>query len=139
MARELDSELAQKLPRQRSDRDAHRRLTRARTLENVTQIPPVIFLPANQIGVPRARSNHLAVTLRRLLRLLCRHDLEPVLEITILDHQRDRRSERLTVPNPGQYLHLIGLDLHSPTAPVTLLPAPELVIDIARIDRQTCR
>ena len=55
-------------------------------------------------------------------------------EIFVFDCQSDRRTERLAVPDAGQYLNRVGLDLHPTTASIALLTPPKLVVYRIDID-----
>ena len=68
------------------------------------------------------------------LDLFRRHDLGPMHEIAVFDHQGDRRAERAAVTHAREKLDPVGLDLHPAAAPVALLPAPEFVIDLLGVD-----
>jgi hypothetical protein len=129
VAGDLDAEFAQQQLREGPDRDAHRGFARARALQDVAQIAPVVFHSAHEVGVSGARPDHLAVAFERLLRLFRGHHSEPVIEILIFDHYRHGRPERLAMPHSREDLRGVRLDLHPPAAPVALLPPPEFVID----------
>ena len=58
-------------------------------------------------------------------------------EVEVLDHQCDGRSERFSVTEAGEDLHLIGLDLHPTAAPVTLLTPPKFVVDLCDVDLES--
>src|SRR5438552_4935203 len=63
-----------------------------------------------------------------------RHPLLPVLEVAILDYERDRTPHRPPEANPGDDADLVTLDRHPPAAPVTFLAAREVVIDVREVD-----
>src|SRR5256885_1653916 len=66
------------------------------------------------------------------------HHINPVFKITVARQQCDGRSERLTMPHARKNFDFVLFDLHAPTAPVTLLPPPKLVIDKLKVNRQAC-
>ena len=66
-----------------------------------------------------------------------RHPLLPVLEVAILDYESDRTPHRTPEANPGDDADLITLDRHPPAAPITLLAAREVVIDVSEVDVET--
>ena len=87
----------------------------------------------------RTRSSNETWILRLNIEGGARHHIFPVNEVTILDHQRDRRAERFSMSNTGQYLNLVCFDLHPTTASIALLAAPELVVDLRDVDRKRRR
>ena len=56
------------------------------------------------------------------------HDLLPVLPVAILEHDRDRGADRLTMTHTGENVSGIALDLHAAAPAIPLLAAPELAI-----------
>src|SRR5262245_24567932 len=65
------------------------------------------------------------------------HDVCPVGPVFVFDEQGERRAERETVADAGQYLRMVFLDLHATAASVTELAATQLVVDETLVHRQT--
>src|SRR5581483_10008585 len=124
----LDAERPEQALRERADRDPHRRLAGARTLEDVAHVAPVVLEGARQIGVPGARARH--DVLRVAVGGERRHLAGPVPPVAVLDDERDRRTEGLAEADPGSELHLVALDLHAAAAPVALLATGEVAVDV---------
>ena len=49
--------------------------------------------------------------------------------VAVADDERERRAERPPVAEPGEHLHLVGLDLLARRATVALLPPPQILLD----------
>jgi hypothetical protein len=56
--------------------------------------------------------------------------------ILVVDHERERRSERHTVAKPGEHLDLVLLELLPGTPPVALSPSPEVAVDRVAVESQ---
>jgi len=58
------------------------------------------------------------------------HDLFPVFPVPIADEHGDRAANRLARAHAGQELRGVALDLHASSAPVPLLSAREVGVDV---------
>src|SRR5512142_1215537 len=67
---------------------------------------------------------------------LGRHLLSPVFPVAVIDTESDRRSERFSPANSRPDLNLIFFDEHSAAAAVSLLTAPQIVVDLGCLDRK---
>src|SRR6185436_18106273 len=84
-----------------------------------------------------ARSFQAARFLGREIAWLGGHDVGPVGPIFVFDQQSERRTERETVADAGQYLRVVFLDLHATPATISQLAAAQFIIDEALVHRQT--
>src|SRR5205085_1580137 len=57
------------------------------------------------------------------------HPPRPVLVVAVADDERERRSQRAAVPQTGEHLYLVRLDLLPRRASVPLLAAPQIGVD----------
>src|SRR5581483_8116021 len=91
-------------------------------------------------GVAGPRQGHVlrALSLRLALRRPRAHPPRPVPVIAVAHEERERRSERGAVTEPGEHLHFVGLDLLARRAAVALLPSTEIVVDRALREREPC-
>src|SRR5688500_15725988 len=62
------------------------------------------------------------------------HRAAPVVEVSVVNVDRDRRAERLPSPHSTCDLHLVVLDLHPSAAAVPVLPATQIAIDAIAIE-----
>ena len=129
---DADAERAQEFLAGAADGHAHRRFAGARTLEDVADVLARVFLVPREVGMagPRRRD--------RLTRRLAerRHAVCPVLEIAVLDRERDRAAERLAKAHARQHLDMVFLDLHATAAPIALLPSREVAVDAGEVERE---
>ena len=84
------------------------------------------------------RTFHFSRLFRRKLFRFDGHDLIPIRPVLVLDHQSQRRSERQAVTHSAENLDPILLDLHARAAAISLLTAPQFMIDLIDVDGQTC-
>ena len=117
---------------------ARRRLPRRSSLQNVARIVKIKLQPARQVGVARTRSGQRAPRAAILSAILDGHGLLPVGPVAIFDAQRDGRADRLPVPNAGQRLDVVLLDLLPAAAPVAQLAPVQVAVDKIEVDAQTC-
>ena len=82
------------------------------------------------------RAFHSARIVRLRFQGFAGHHLSPMNEITVFDHQSDRRPESAAVSNAGKYLSLVALDFHAVATAVALLATPELVVELFEVNRQ---
>src|SRR5690606_11855378 len=109
---DLDAKLGQQLLADRADGDAHGRFTSAGTFERYTQLAVAVLDRACQVGVTWARRRHGGDVL-----------LAPVLEVAVLNLQRNRRTGRDTRHHAGRDLDGVALDVHAPARAVADLTA----------------
>ena len=139
MARHFDSEFFQEKLGNCSGSHSRRRLTRAGALEDVPGLGEVIFQAARQISVARAGTFEWPLLAAVFLPVLHRHRLGPVLPVTILNQDCDRRSDGLAVPDPGDKLGHVRLDFHSRPTPVPTLASLQLAVHISEVHPQSRR
>jgi len=136
-AGDRDAEFRQQPPRDRTERDAHRRFARAGALEDVAHVGSVVLQPADPVGVSGPGNVDRP---RRFARArLDRHDIEPLLMIAILDVQRDRAADRFAAAHAREDLDLVGLDLHPVSAPVAHLAPQRIGVDVLDRERHAGR
>ncbi len=161
MAANRDVELAQQPPAHSAGRDARRRLSCGRPLEDITCVVAIVLEYSCEIGMARPRPSHRArarrppstsradrlhrawaVRLRGVLgeHLVFRarrgiHDVLPVRPVAVSNVHRDRGPERLAGADAGEELHGIVLDLHAPAAAVALLPSRQFGVDVGGQER----
>ena len=82
---------------------------------------------------------HARHRLRRRLWRLVAHAILPVGPVAVLDAQRDRRAERVPMPDARKYLDGVALDLHPSAASVAALPPPQLLVNRRLREGHTCR
>src|SRR5215213_6490105 len=128
MTAHLDAEHCQQLFRERATCNTRRRFASGSTFQDVAQIAYVILQTASQIGVTGARPFQSPRLLRFDFARLGGHNVCPVGPVFIFNQQGERRAERETVPDAGQYLGVIALDLHAATATITELATSQLVV-----------
>src|SRR6266702_6076909 len=83
---------------------------------------------------------------RDLLRSLARwfafgrpgaHAPLPVLVVAVANHECEGRAQRTAVPEPGEQLHLVLLNLLPRTAAVSLLAAAQIGVDRAPVENES--
>jgi hypothetical protein len=131
--------LRQQRARNGSERDAHRRLARARAFEHVAQIVVSVLDAADPIGMAGARNVNLTSGRIVVLGRLDAHDLGPPHVILVLENERDRAADRDAAPHAPDDPHLVGLDVLPVPAPEAELPAPRLREQQLRTERQPAR
>src|SRR5262245_54937279 len=104
------------------------------TFENISKVTGTKLLSAGEVGVSGPGPFYKPRILRFGFELLRRHNILPMDEVIIPDHQRDRRTESLAMTNAGQNLDRVLFDLHASAASIALLPTPELVVDLVNVD-----
>src|SRR5438876_8375970 len=67
------------------------------------------------------------------------HPPRPVPVVAVAHAERERRPERTPVAQAGEHLHLVGLDLLSRRAAVTLLAAAEIGVDRLPVEHEAGR
>src|SRR5581483_2854467 len=78
---------------------------------------------------PRQRHRLRPLPLRCALGRPRAHPPRPVLVVAVADDERKRRAERPPVPEPGEHLDLVRLDLLARRAPVALLATAQVGVD----------
>ena len=137
-AGDLDPELAQERLRDGAGRDEHGRMAGARPLERVAHVLVAVLEDTGEVGVAgawqchglRALPGRLAVGRPRV------HPPRPVLVVAVADDERERRSQRAPVPEPGEHLDLVLLELLARAAPVALLAAVQVGVDRGAVERE---
>ena len=126
----LHIELPQELLAHSPDGHARRRLARRGPLEDVACVLRVVLQGPGQVGMPGSRAREpLALGLLDVDRL-DGHRRLPVRPVAVGDLERNRAGEGAPVPHTGKDRHPVLLDLHPPAAPVAVLPALELDVDV---------
>src|SRR5436853_499269 len=67
------------------------------------------------------------------------HRFPPVLPVAVLNKDRDRRSNGLTVTNTRKKLCGVRFNLHAPTTAVSALPPLQLAVDVGEVHAQSRR
>ena len=67
------------------------------------------------------------------------HPPGPVLVVAVANDERQRRPQRPPVPEPGEHLHLVGLDLLARRAAVALLAPPQVLLDPLALEQEPGR
>src|SRR5687767_9920631 len=67
------------------------------------------------------------------------HLLCPVLPVAVLNSQGDRRADGFAPADTGTNLSFVFLDQHAAAPAVALLAPPQVVIDLANLDRKARR
>src|SRR5439155_16506209 len=111
---------------ERPRRDARGRLAGTGPLEHTAQIVGDVLERPREVGVagPWPLEGSPRLRLRRLR--LGRHHVFPVLVVAVADHEADRAAEGGAVPDPGEDLHDVALDLHTAAPAVASLAAPQI-------------
>src|SRR2546423_13767523 len=99
----------------------------------------VVLQSAGQISMTGPWSLYAARFLRSDVARLNRHHFIPVGPVFVFNHHRQWRAECQAVTNSAEDLNLIAFDLHARATAVTLLPSPEFMIDLIKIDRDAGR
>src|SRR5207253_1257191 len=106
--------------------------------ERVADVGETELQHAGEVSVARARQRDglrpLAIGLA--LRRPRAHPPRPALVVAVADDERERRAERSPVPEPGEHLDLIGLDLLPRAAPVALLAPPQIGVDRVLLEQE---
>ena len=142
MASDADAKLREQSPAYGTHRDAGRGLPGGGAFEDVARVVPVVFQQSREIGVSRTHACHSALPRAFRLGPVARcvfgrgrrgiHDFLPVLPIAVPNQHRDGRSDCLAGTDAREQLDGVLLDLHPSAAPIALLPARELLVDVAR-------
>src|SRR4029079_7230347 len=105
-------------------------------LQNVTGVIAVVLEHPGQIDVSWTWPRDDTLLLRIADPRRGIHDLLPVLPVAILNKHRDRRAEGFPGAHTGKELDVVGFDLHPSAAPVALLAARQIDVDIGGDERQ---
>ena len=104
-------------------------LARARPLEDVAQIVPVVLQAPGEVGVAGARARE---RLGRGGQGRGRHAVQPVRVVAVGDRHGDGRAERLAAAHAADELDAVGLDLHPAAPAVAALTPRQVGVDVAR-------
>src|SRR6185503_20571728 len=109
----LDADLPDERLRDRTTRDDRRGVPRTGPLERVSRIGELVLHDAREIGMawPRERHRLLALSGGVALRRPGAHPPLPVGMVTVANEEGERRPEGAAVPEPGQHLDRVRLDL----------------------------
>src|SRR4029077_17537808 len=135
MTQDFDSERAQELFRDCADGDAGSGLARRGTFQDVAGFGKIVFESACEIGVARAGRGDRLMFGR--IAFAGGERFLPVLPVTILELDRDRRADGDAVAHTREDMGGVGFDLHAAAASVALLAAPEFAIEERLIDLQS--
>ena len=140
-AGDLDPELAQERLRDGAGGDVDGRVAGAGALERVADVVVAVLEDAGEVGVAGPGQRHRLRPLARRLALGRPrvHPPRPVLVIAVADDERERRSERPPVPEAGEHLDLVLLELLARAAAVALLAAVQVGVDRGAVERQPRR
>ena len=138
---DLDPDRREQRLRDAARGDVHGGVARRGALERVADVVEVVLEHARKVGVagPRQRDRLRSLALRLALRRPRAHPPRPVLVILVPDDERERRPDRLAVPEPGEHLDAILLDLLARRAAVALLAALEVGVDRVAVELETGR
>ena len=121
-------------PRHRAGRDPRGGLASAGPLEHVARVVEAVLEDAREVRVPGTNARHPFGLESPRLDL---HRTLPVLPVAVLDHQRDRRPERLAAADAADDPGRVVLDLLALSPTVAALAAPKVGVDVARgVQRQ---
>ena len=140
-ARDLDPELPQQRLRDGSGGDVDGGVARARTLERVADVVMAVLEDAGEVGVAGPGQRHRLRPLPRRLALRRPriHPPLPVLVIAVSHDERERCSERAPVPEAGEHLDLVLLELLARAAAVALLASVQIGVDRGAVEREPGR
>ena len=135
------SELGEECLRNGPGSDVDRGRACARSLESVPGVLVAELQRAREVGVPGPgqRDGRRPLSGRLALRRPRAHPPRPVGVVAVRDHERERRTERATVPESGKHLHLVLLELLARAAPVALASPSQVLGDRVVLDAQPCR
>ena len=88
---------------------------------------------------PRQRHRLRALPRRLALGRPRAHPPRPVLVVAVADDERERRPERAPVPEPGEHLDLVLLELLARAAAVALLAPAQVGVDRGAVERRARR
>ena len=130
------ADLAEERLRHRARRHEHGRVARARPLERVPDVVVPVLERAREIGVAGPGQRHALRSLAcgPALRRSWAHPPLPVLVVAVADDERERRAERPPVPEAGEHLDLVLLELLARAAAVALLAPVEVGVDRRPVD-----
>ena len=139
VARQTDAGCREQLPRDGARGHACGGLTRARALENVTDVAAIVLGDPGEVRVTRSRTGHggavrAAGVLRRIR--IEAHGVLPVGPVAILNRHGDRPANRLAAPHAGEDLGAVGLDRHPASASVAALASLQFVVDGVEVERE---
>src|SRR5438034_3241278 len=129
VAADLDAELLEQEFADGATGDPRPRLARARPLQDVAGVAPVVLQGAGQVGVAGAGPGHLTPPLGAGGIGLGRHHVPPVLPVAVPDEHGDGRAQRLARPEPREPFDPVGLDLHARAAAVATHAPLQLGVD----------
>ena len=140
-ALDRDADLREQRLRDRPGGDVHCSLARARPLERVADVVVAELERAGEIGVTRTRERDGGRALAGGLALgrPRAHSPGPVLVVAVPDDERERRAEREAVPEPGEHLDLVLLELLARAPPVAFAPAAQVGVDRGSVEREAGR
>ena len=129
--RDRDPELAQQCLRDGAGGDEDGRMASACPLERVPDVVVPVLEHSGEVGVTRPRQRHRLRSLagRLALRRPGIHPPLPVLVVAVADDEREWRAERAPVPEAGEHLDLVPLELLARAAAVALLAPVEVGVD----------
>ena len=136
----LDADLPQQGLRDGAGGDVHGGVPRRRALERVPHVVMAVLPDAGEVGVagPRERHRLRALPLRLALGGPGAHPPRPALVVAVRDDDCERRAERAPVPEPGEHLDAVLLDLLPRGASVALLAALQVGVDRLAVELEAC-
>jgi hypothetical protein len=133
VATNADIEVKEEQSAEGADADACCCFTRAGSFEHITNVMRVMLQSPSKIDMARPGTRD-GSDCSIFSDGVDTHRNLPSTPILVLDKERNRTAQRLSVPNSSSDLYAIFLDSHASSAAIALLPAPELVIDEVHID-----
>ncbi len=133
----FNAQVAQQQFCERADRNPRRRFPGRGALQNIARLRKIVLQSSRQIGMAGARRRHPLVFLR--IARLHRQRFFPILPVAILEHHRDRRTDRLAVMHARKEVRPVGFDLHAPAASKALLAAPEFAVHKCLVNHESGR
>ena len=140
-AGDRDPDRREQCLRDRAGGDVHRGVPGRGALERVPHVVVAVLEHAGEVGVagPRQRDRLRSLAGRLALRRPRRHPPRPVLVVDVADDERERRAERAAVPEPGEHLDPVLLDLLPRRAAVALLAPLQVGVDRLAVELEPGR
>jgi hypothetical protein len=136
VAVDADAKRGEEAAGDRAGGDARGGLAGAGSLEHVADVCVAVLLGTDQIRMTGTRQMHFVDLGLYRPRV---HPLLPVGVVAVGDEDGDRAAERAPMAQPGTNLDRVGLDLHSPAAPVAELAPRHVPIERLAVELEPGR